>query len=118
MNALSAGERHVSSTDRQWENAGQGVQRQILGFDDQVMMVRVKFEKHAVGYVHTHPHRQVTYIESGTFDVQVGDVKKVLHAGDSFFAPPDAPHGVTAIEAGYLIDVFTPARQDFLSTTH
>jgi quercetin dioxygenase-like cupin family protein len=28
--------------------------------------------------------------------------------------PPDAPHGAVALEAGALIDVFTPARADFL----
>jgi quercetin dioxygenase-like cupin family protein len=37
-----------------------------------------------------------------------------MRAGDCWFVPPGALHGVVAIEGGALIDVFTPARADFL----
>jgi quercetin dioxygenase-like cupin family protein len=37
-----------------------------------------------------------------------------MAAGDCWFVPPDARHGAKAIEGGALIDVFTPARLDFL----
>jgi quercetin dioxygenase-like cupin family protein len=40
----------------------------------------------------------------------------VLRSGDSFFVSADLIHGVVALEAGTLIDVFTPAREDFLLT--
>lgn len=92
-----------------------GVSRQILAHDPQLMMVRVVFKKGAVGYVHSHPHRQVTYVESGRFDATMGDTRQVLGPGDSYYAPPDVPHGVVALEDGVLIDVFTPAREDFLA---
>jgi unsaturated pyranuronate lyase len=78
------------------------------------MLVRVTFEQGAVGYVHQHPHRQVSYVERGVFEVRLGDETKVLQAGDCFFVPPDVAHGVVAKEAGSLLDTFTPARQDFL----
>ena len=32
-----------------WEPAGEGVVRQIMGYDGQVMLVKVKFEQGAVG---------------------------------------------------------------------
>ena len=35
-------------------------------------------------------------------------------AGDSFLVPPDAVHGAVAVEAGVLVDVFTPMREDFV----
>jgi quercetin dioxygenase-like cupin family protein len=38
-----------------------------------------------------------------------------LRAGDSFFVASGLLHGVEALEAGTLVDVFTPAREDFLS---
>ncbi len=94
--------------------AGAGVARQVLGHDAELMLVRVTFEKGAVGYVHSHPHRQVTFVESGQFDFTLAGVTTRLSAGDSVFAPPDLPHGAVAIEAGALIDVFAPARADFL----
>ena len=37
-----------------------------------------------------------------------------LSAGDSFFVPANLVHGVVAIEAGQLVDSFTPMREEFL----
>jgi len=78
------------------------------------MLVRVEFRKGAVGVIHHHPHRQVTYVVRGSFDAEVGNEKQRLAAGDCFFVTADVPHGVVALEDGTLIDVFTPAREDFL----
>jgi quercetin dioxygenase-like cupin family protein len=104
----------VSSADRDWTHAEDGVRRKVLGYDDHMMMVCVEFETNAKGTLHAHPHRQVTFVESGSFDVVIGGEKRVLRSGDCFFVPPDTQHGVVAREKGRLIDVFTPARQDFI----
>jgi quercetin dioxygenase-like cupin family protein len=111
---LPAREGLIPSGDIIWENVGQGVRRQILGFDPQLMMVRVEFEKGAIGYMHRHAHRQVTYVAEGVFEVQMIEEKRVLNRGDCFFIPPDIDHGVVALERGTLIDVFTPVREDFI----
>ena len=98
------------------EPAEPGVTRQVLGHDPHLMMVRVTFERGAVGYVHAHPHRQVTYVERGRFAFELDGCVTEMAAGDCWFVPPDARHGAKAIEGGSLIDVFTPARLDFLPT--
>lgn len=90
------------------------MRRKILGYSPEMMMVRVEFDRGAVGAVHTHPHRQVTYVASGKFEVEIDGRKNRLSAGDSFIVEPEITHGVTALEDGCLIDVFTPARKDFL----
>ena len=77
-------------------------------------MVYVEFRRGAVGYLHTHPHRQVTFVAQGVFEVQIGPEKRTLRAGDSYFIPPDVEHGVLALEDGTLVDVFAPAREDML----
>jgi len=97
-----------------WEDLGGGVRRKILGYDSSLMMVVVEFKKASIGYVHKHPHRQVTYVQSGSFEVQVDGKKHVLRTGDCFFILPDLEHGVVALEDSCLVDVFTPAREDFL----
>lgn len=107
----------VASADVAWTTVGAGVRRQILGHGPDLMLVRVEFERDAVGAVHHHPHRQVTYVAAGRFAVQVGDARRELGPGDSFFAVAEVPHGVVALEAGTLIDVFTPAREDFLAAS-
>lgn len=40
------------SGEKAWEPAGEGVTRQIMGYDGQVMLVKVKFEKGAIGTPH------------------------------------------------------------------
>lgn len=107
-------EAFIASAEIEWEQLGGGVERKVLGYDDQLMMVLVRFDKSAVGSLHHHAHRQVSYVASGKFEVTIDGNKKILKQGDSFFVTPDLVHGVVALEAGSLVDIFTPARKDFL----
>ena len=96
------------------EDIGPGLKRQLLGYNDRIMAVRVWFEEGAVGELHKHPHSQVAYVESGRFDVTIGKETKTLTAGDSFYVAPETMHGAVCREAGVLIDMFSPVREDFL----
>lgn len=96
------------------EHVGDGLIRQIFGYNDAIMMARVEFDRGAVGTVHSHPHTQVTYVESGEFDVYIDGEERRLGPGDSFFVRPSLDHGAVCRKAGVLIDVFSPAREDFL----
>jgi quercetin dioxygenase-like cupin family protein len=97
-----------------WEDLGSGLRRQILGHGSDLMMVSVEFDEGAIGAMHRHPHRQVTYVIRGRFEVAVDGERRVLEAGDSFYVAANIEHGVKALTAGALLDVFTPTRQDFL----
>lgn len=102
------------AAETNWEDLGNGIKRQIYGYNDAVMMVKVKFEEGAIGTLHEHHHAQVTYVESGIFETTIDNKTKILVKGDGFFAPPHKTHGVVCKGAGVLIDVFTPHREDFL----
>jgi len=97
-----------------WQNLGDGVSRQIMGYDGQLMLVKVKFEKGAIGSLHEHFHSQCTYVAGGIFEVTINGETKTLQAGDGFYAAPDAQHGVVCLEAGILMDSFSPMRLDFI----
>ncbi len=97
-----------------WEDLGSGIKRQIFGFDDKLMVVKVKFEQGAIGTLHQHLHTQATYVESGSFEVTIDNEIKIINAGDGFYIPPNAMHGVVCLQAGVLIDSFSPVREDFL----
>ena len=90
------------------------MERKVLGYDEHVMMVCFRFEKGAVGSLHHHPHRQVSYVELGSFEVTIDGNTEILKTGDCYFVAPNLVHGVTALEAGMLVDVFVPYREDFL----
>jgi len=100
--------------DIEWTNPAPGIQRQIMAYDGQLMMVKVKFEKGAVGTPHTHYHSQGTYVACGKFEVTIGSEQRVLQTGDGYYVSPDEIHGCVCLEAGVLIDTFSPMRQDFL----
>jgi len=104
----------ISDYDLDWQELGAGVRRKVMPFDDHLMLVKVEFEKDAIGSIHNHPHLQISYVAKGSFEVTMGDEKKILNEGDVFFAPSNVFHGVVCLEAGLLIDIFNPHREDFL----
>jgi quercetin dioxygenase-like cupin family protein len=103
----------VASADIPWQVVGDGVRRKILSHADGIMIVHVAFEAGAIGAEHNHPHLQGTLVESGVFDVTIGGETRRLVAGDTFFVPTMVLHGVVAVQAGRLVDSFTPMREDF-----
>jgi quercetin dioxygenase-like cupin family protein len=104
----------VDNQDIPWEQMDTGVKRKIMAYDDKLMVVKVAFDKGGVGSLHQHYHTQITHVESGSFEVEIGDEKKILSAGDAFYVPPNILHGAVCLEAGVLIDVFSPMREDFI----
>jgi quercetin dioxygenase-like cupin family protein len=104
----------IRAKDVNVERLDSGITRQILGFGDSIMTCRVAFESGAVGSVHSHPHSQTTFIESGSFRFEVDGVFEELGPGDCVYIAPNLSHGATCIEAGVLIDNFSPLRADFL----
>lgn len=96
------------------EHVQEGIKRQILGYNHEIMIVKVWFESGAEGYQHEHRHSQSTYIVSGAFDVTIDGVTKRQNGGDSYYIPPHVMHGAICVEPGILIDVFSPVREDFL----
>lgn len=97
-----------------WDNVDEGVSRQIMGYDSRIMLVKVKFEQGSRGVRHKHEHSQTSYVAEGTFEVTIGNKKQVLKKGDSFYVRSDEWHEVLCLEAGLLIDNFSPAREDFI----
>ena len=107
----------IEGKEIEWEVVAPGIKRKIMAYDESLMLVRVEFEKDAVGSLHSHYHVQISHVESGMFEVEIGGEKKILKAGDVFYVPPHAVHGAVCLEPGVLIDVFSPMREDFLSPT-
>ena len=68
-------------------NCEPGVTRKVMGYNDDVMMCEITFEEGAKGNV---------------------------SKGDCVLMPPGAEHGTVCLEAGKLVDVFQPIRDDFI----
>jgi quercetin dioxygenase-like cupin family protein len=90
-----------------------GVTRRTLSTSDSLMLIEVVFEKDAVVPLHNHPHQQIGYLISGRVLFELGDERRELAAGDSWFVPPSVFHQVTALERSLAIDVFSPPREEY-----
>ena len=56
------------------EVCAEGVERKILAYTDELMCVENHFKKGAVGALHHHPHTQITYVVSGSFEFEIDGV--------------------------------------------
>ncbi|MFD1991072.1 cupin domain-containing protein [Paenibacillus nicotianae] len=98
-----------------WEDAEPGVKRCILNANSGLMMMEVHFAKGAEGSQHQHPHQQMSYCLRGSFTFTIDNQQTTLTQGQSINIPPNASHGVVALEDdSALLDVFTPIREDLL----
>jgi quercetin dioxygenase-like cupin family protein len=100
--------------DAELETAAPGLSRRVGAYNDNLMVVEVHFEAGVTAPLHHHVHEQITYVMSGKFEFTVGDETYIVGAGDSLYKQPNIEHGATCLEAGMLLDVFTPHRADFL----
>ncbi|MGV3761140.1 cupin domain-containing protein [Parapedobacter sp.] len=98
-----------------WEDLGEGVSRNVMSYNDDLMVVKVRFETGSIGAAHQHPHTQISYVESGVFEYTIGKHTKVMVQGDTCIIPSNSTHGCRCLEAGTLIDSFHPMRKDFVT---
>ena len=104
----------VYGHDQAVEDLGNGVSRKILAHSGSLMQVEVAFQVGAVGPLHAHPHEQLTYVLSGVFEFTIGGETRIVRAGDTLYKRPNVVHGCRCLEAGVLLDTFTPQRTDLL----
>ncbi|CAM2891017.1 cupin domain-containing protein [Vibrio diazotrophicus] len=105
-----------NADEHPWEELGDGLKRKIIGYTDDLMVVHVQFDKGAIGHPHSHEiHDQIGYVVQGSFEAEVDGQKKILKPGDAYIALKHFVHGAVALEQdSILLDVFNPAREDFL----
>ena len=104
----------IFNNNYEWKNIGEGIKRKILGYEKDLMLVAVKFKKGSHADLHKHPHKQISYLISGSFEVNINNEKKIMKADDVFLVLPNIQHSVAALEDSMIIDVFTPYREDFI----
>lgn len=104
----------VYNRDAALQQLGGGVSRKVLAYNEGLMLVEVHFEAGAAGSAHTHPHLQSTYVKSGRFRFTIAGKDVDVGPGDTIAFPSGVLHGTLCLEAGTLIDIFAPMREDFV----
>ena len=105
---------YFPGSDSKLETVADGLSRKVGAYNDNLMVVEVHFEAGTTAPLHHHRHEQITYVMSGKFEFNVGGTIYIVGPGDSLYKEPNIEHGATCLEAGTLLDVFTPHREDFV----
>ena len=63
---------------------------------------------------HRHPSEQSGYVVSGRYRLRVAQYDQILEPGDSYAIPENVEHSLEVLDAGEVVDVFTPVRYDYL----
>jgi len=90
-----------------------GMQRQVLAYNQKVMLVRHHFLKGWKGASHSHPHEQLVYVVTGSILFTAGGKTIEMHSGDSLVVEGDVEHQASALEDSEVLDVFVPYRKDY-----
>lgn len=105
---------HLRDADVEWYEKPGDTTRRILVYEPQMLMMRNAFTTGLTGPLHSHPHVQASYIVSGRFEITIDGRTEELGPGDSFLVQSNLMHAAKCLEAGEIIEVFTPIREDFL----
>jgi quercetin dioxygenase-like cupin family protein len=90
-----------------------GLRRQVMSYSPAMMLVRHTMTAGWVGTRHSHPHEQMVYILRGRIRFEHPSGVFVAGPGDSFLVPGNVPHQASALEDSEVLDIFTPAREDY-----
>jgi len=79
------------------------------------MLVEHRMAEGWVGARHSHPHDQLVYVVSGHLAVECGAGERFeVRTGDSFVVRGGVEHQAWAILPSFVLDVFTPTRDEYL----
>ncbi|MCY3733370.1 MAG: cupin domain-containing protein [Chloroflexi bacterium] len=92
----------------------EGVARRTLNAGERTSIHEIQIAEGCTVPMHTHPHEQIGYLVSGRVRFELGDEIKELSAGDSWIIPSEVPHEVTALEDAVALDIFSPAREEYI----
>ncbi len=91
-----------------------GVDLDSLAVGEKSMVTKMNYVAGNYATEHSHPQEQCGYVISGRYLMTVENNEFILEAGDSYAVPGNVRHSFKVLEAGEVIDVFTPHREDYL----
>jgi len=77
-------------------------------------VARLEMLRNAVVPEHKHVQEQLTTVERGALKFSIEGREQIVRAGESLAIPAWIPHGVEVLEDSLVIDIFVPAREDWI----
>lgn len=91
-----------------------GVDFVVLSIGKDTMVTKMLYKSTDNVTPHKHPNEQSGYVISGKYKLNMEGEKYFLTEGDTYSIPANLEHSLEIIEAGEVVDTFSPIRQDYL----
>jgi quercetin dioxygenase-like cupin family protein len=91
-----------------------GIRQKTLVFGERTLMTEFVLAKDSALPDHAHPYEQTGYLVKGRLVLRIGDTEHDTTPGDSWCIPMNVTHGARILEDSIAIEVFSPARADYL----
>jgi len=105
----------VKADPSQYVKVIDGVTRRSVVYGEKTLLCEFKLEKGAVIPMHTHPHEQTGFLVSGKILFTVDGKEYQMNPGDSWCVLGDVEHKVEVLEDSFLVEVFSPVREEFIA---
>ena len=92
-----------------------GIARRTLAYNDHVMLCHFTFKAGAKIPLHQHAPSQIGFVIRGRvrFVGATEDDAFEVGPGDSYVVDPNVQHGAEVIEDAVLVEIFSPARDEY-----
>ncbi len=101
--------------DNNLKIAFEGVSYRTLVYGEKTSLGEFYLKKGTIIPNHSHPHEQTGYFISGKAVFIIDGERYNTDPGDSWCIHGDVEHGVEVIEDSVVIEIFSPAREEYLS---
>ena len=79
---------------------------------DSITFGHIQLDKGTPLPEHSHPHEQWTHVIKGKLKLTIEGESQILEPGMSAYIPSDKKHSGQALTHCYVIDCFSPVRED------
>lgn len=81
---------------------------------ERLTLARVYLKQGCKVPLHNHENEQISNVMAGRLRFEIGGQEKIVGAGELVHIPSGVPHLAEALEDCVCLDIFTPAREDWL----
>ncbi len=108
--------RHLKWEEMPFEQMGKLLERRFV-HGESIMLTQLRMARGALVPLHSHHNEQLSYVLEGVLNFWIGTEEGetiVVGAGETLLLPAHLPHKVEALEDSFVLDLFSPPRQDWL----
>lgn len=91
-----------------------GIRQKTLVFGERTLMTEFVLAGNSILPDHAHPYEQTGYLVKGHIVLRIGQTEYDTTPGDSWCIPMNVTHSARILEDSVAVEVFSPARADYL----